>query len=265
MKVDGIKQGAPSWAELSTSDEAGALAFYTGLFGWEDQAQPLPAEVGGGAYHLAQIGGEMVAGLSRQHPQEAQQGVPPHWNAYLAVDDLDASLKKVESAKGNVLVPAMDVMESGRMAIVTDPTGAPVGLWEAKQHRGFGRFGEPGAVTWFELVTSEAEPAAKFFEQVLGVRAETTPADGGHSYTLLKAGDAQNEVAGLMEKPPEMGNMPNTWAIYFEVADADAAAARATELGGVVVEKPTDIPEGRFAILRDPQGAVFGLMQSKRQ
>jgi len=264
MKVDGIKQGAPSWAELSTSDEEGALAFYTGLFGWEDQAQPLPAEAGGGAYHLAQLGGDMIAGLSKQQPEEAQQGVPPHWSAYLAVDNVEASVKKVEAAKGGVLMPAMDVLESGRMAIVTDPTGAPVGLWEAKQHHGFGRFGEPGAVTWFELLTSDPEPAASFFEQVLGVRAEATPADGGQPYTLLKAGDAPNEVAGLMKKTPQMANMPNMWGIYFEVADTDASAARAKELGASVLQGPTDIPEGRFATVRDPQGAVFGIMQSKR-
>ena len=121
----------------------------------------------------------------------------------------------------------MDVLESGRMAFITDPTGAPVGLWEAKQHRGFGRYGEPGAVTWFELLTSDPEPAARFFEQVLGVHAETAPADGGQPYTLLKAGDAQNELAGLMQKTPQMANMPNMWAIYFEVADTDASTARA--------------------------------------
>ncbi len=263
MKVSGIKQGAPSWAELATSNEAGALAFYSGLFGWSDDPQPLPEETGGGAYHMAQIGGDNIAGLSRQQPEEAQRGIPPHWSVYLAVNNLDATLAKVEGAKGNVLLPAMDVMDAGRMAIITDPTGAPVGLWQARQHQGFGRFGEPGAVTWCELLTSETEPAANFFTQVLGIRAETTAPDGGQPYTLLHAGDAQNEMAGLMKKTPQMENMPNTWAVYFEVTDADAAVARAKELGGELLSGPMDIPEGRFAMIRDPQGAVFGVMQSK--
>jgi predicted enzyme related to lactoylglutathione lyase len=136
-------------------------------------------------------------------------------------------------------------MDAGRMAIITDPTGAPVGLWQAKQHQGFGRYGEVGAVTWCELLTSDPAPAAKFFETILGVRAETTEI-GGHAYTLLHAGEAQNEVSGLMAKTEDMGNMPNTWAVYFEVADTDASTARAKELGATVLAEPTDIPPGRW-------------------
>lgn len=261
MKVSGIKQGAPSWVELATSDEAGALAFYGGLLGWSDDPQPMPEEAGGGAYHMAQIDGDNIAGLSKQQPQEAQQGIPPHWSVYLAVNDLDATLAKVEGAQGRVLMPSMDVMDAGRMAIITDPTGAPVGLWQAKQHQGFGRYGEPGAVTWCELLTSDTEPAAKFFQGVLGVTPETMDMTG-QPYTLLKAGDGPNESAGLMQKPEQMADMPNTWAVYFEVADADAATARARELGATVLSEPMDIPPGRFAMIRDPQGAAFGIIKS---
>jgi predicted enzyme related to lactoylglutathione lyase len=265
MKLNGIKEGAPSWVELSTSDEEAALKFYSGLFGWKDDPQPMPAEAGGGAYHMAQIDGDNIAGLSKQQPDEAKQGIPPHWNVYFAVDDVDATVAKVEGAKGQVLMPAMDVMDSGRMAFIADSTGAPVGLWQAKQHQGFGRFGEPGAVTWCELLTSDPEPAADFYKKVLGVDAEATPANGGQPYTLLRAGKGQNEAAGLMKKTEQMGDMPNTWSVYFEVADLDAATARSTELGGSMATPAMEIPEGRFAIVRDPQGAVFGVMQSKQQ
>jgi predicted enzyme related to lactoylglutathione lyase len=261
MKLNGIKQGAPSWVELSTSDEAGALAFYSGLFGWQDDPQPLPPEAGGGAYHIARLDGDNIAGLGKQQPEEAQQGIPPHWSVYLAVDDLDATVAKVEAAQGRVLVPAMDVMDAGRMTIITDPTGAPVGLWQAKQHQGFGRYGEPGAVTWCELLTTDTAAAAAFFGAVLGVTSETMDMEG-QPYTLLKAGDGQNESAGLMRKTEEIGNMPNTWAVYFEVADADASVARAMELGGTAIQEPMDIPPGRFAMIRDPQGAVFGIIKS---
>ena len=265
MKLSGIKQGAPSWVELSTSDEEGALKFYTEIFGWKDDPQPLPAEVGGGAYHMAQIDGDYVAGLSKQQPDEAQQNIPPHWNIYLAVDDVDAAVAKVEGAKGRVLMPSMDVLDSGRMAIVMDPTGAPIGLWQAKQHQGFGRYGEPGAVVWVELMTEDPEPAGKFFEQVLGVNVEKMPSDSGQPYWLLKAGGEANESSGLMKKTPEMAGMPNTWGVYFEVPDVDAMIDRAKKLGGDVVAGPMDIPEGRFAMVRDPQGAVFGVMKSQQQ
>lgn len=261
MKLESINEGAASWVELSTSDEAGALAFYTGLFGWTDDAQPMPAEAGGGEYHIAQLEGDNIAGLSRQQPDEAQQGIPPHWNVYLAVNDVDATVAKVEPAQGRVLMPAMDVMDAGRMAFITDPTGAPVGLWQAKQHQGFGRYGEPGAVTWCELLTSDPAPAAKFFADVLGLKSETMDM-GGSEYTLLKAGDGQNESTGLMAKTEMMGNMPNVWAIDFEVADTDACVTAAKGLGATVLQEPTDIMPGRFAMLQDPQGAVFGVIKS---
>lgn len=261
MKLTSIKQGAASWVELSTSDEDAALAFYTGLFGWKDQSEPMPAEAGGGAYHMAQIDGANIAGLSKQQPMEVEQGVPPHWSVYLAVDDVDATVAKVTGAGGNVLVPSMDVMDFGRMAFITDPTGAPVGLWQAKSHQGFGLYGEPGAVTWCELLTSDAGAAQKFFEGVLGVTAETLDMDG-QPYTLLHAGEAQNETTGLMAKTEMMGNMPNVWAVYFEVADTDACVAAAKGLGATILQEPMDIAPGRFAMIQDPQGAVFGVIKS---
>jgi uncharacterized protein len=258
MKLSGIKQGAPSWVELSTSDDAAAVAFYGSLFGWTDEANPMPQ---GGAYHMGQIEGDNIAGLSLQQPEEAARGVPPHWMVYLATDDIDATVAKVEGAGGRVLMPSMDVMDAGRMAIITDPTGAPVGLWQAKQHPGFRRYGEPGAVTWCELMTSDPEPAAKFFADILGVAPETMDM-GGSPYTMMKAGDGPNETSGLMAKTEQMVNMPNTWGVYFEVADTDASVARAKELGGSILQEPMDIMPGRFAMVRDPQGAVFGIIKS---
>ena len=261
MKLTSVRQGAPGWVELSTSDEAGAIEFYTGLLGWADHSEPMPAEAGGGAYHMAQIDGDNIGGISQQQPDEAAQGIPPHWTVYMAVDDLDATLTKVEPSGGRVLMPAMDVMDFGRMSFITDPTGAPLGLWQANQHPGFGRYGEPGAVTWTELMTTDAPAAQAFFERVLGVEAQQIDM-GGQPYTILRAGEAPNEASGLMAKTEEMGNMPNVWAVYFEVEDTDATAAKARELGATILEEPTDIPPGRFSIIQDPQGAVFGIIKS---
>lgn len=261
MKLTAVREGAPSWVELSTSDEAAAVAFYTQLLGWTDHAEPMPEESGGGVYHMAQIDGDNIGGISAQQPQEAAQGIPPHWNVYMAVDDLDATLAKVGEAGGQVLMPAMDVMDIGRMSFITDPTGAPLGLWQAKLHQGFGRYGEPGAVTWTELMTTDAPAAQAFFERVLGVEAQPLDMEGT-PYTILRAGEAQNEASGLMGKTEEMANMPNVWAVYFEVEDTDASAAKARELGATILEEPTDIPPGRFSIIQDPQGAVFGIIKS---
>ncbi|MCC6236062.1 MAG: VOC family protein [Dehalococcoidia bacterium] len=261
MKLTAVREGAPSWVELSTSDEAAAIDFYSQLLGWTDYAAPMPEESGGGAYHMAQIDGDNIGGIAAQQPQEVAQGVPPHWSVYMAVDDLDATLAKVGEAGGQVLMPAMDVMDIGRMSFIMDPTGAPLGLWQAKLHKGFGRYGEPGAVTWTELMTSDAAAAQAFFERVLGVEAQPLDMEGT-AYTILRAGDAQNEASGLMGKTEEMASMPNVWAVYFEVEDTDASAAKASELGATILEQPTDIPPGRFAIIQDPQGAVFGIIKS---
>ncbi len=262
MKVSGIKQGVPSWVELATSDEDGALAFYSALFGWEDDAQHLPPEAGGGAYHMQRIGGDNVAAISKQQPDEAQAGIPPHWNVYLAVDDVDAVTGKVQGAGGAVVVPPMDVMEAGRMAFVADPTGGMVGLWQAGQHAGFQRVQEPGAFTWAELATDQPDAAAKFFASVLDVPTEALPVpEGSDPYTIV--GPAQEQRAGIAKKTAATAGMPNTWNMYLEVDDPDATATRAKELGGTVLVEPFDVPvAGRIAVLADPQGAVFGVIKS---
>jgi len=256
MKVDKTAQGIPSWIELMTSDENAAVRFYDDLFGWADDPQEVPGEDGnGGTYHLATLGGDNIAGIGT----EGQPGVPPHWSVYFAVDNVEAVAGKVPAAGGQVIVPPMDVMDLGRMAIVADPTGGSVGLWEAKLHKGFGRRNEPGAVTWCELLTDDSAKASAFFTSILGVPATEMPM-GDHGYTML--GPDQQQGAGIMSKTPEMTSIPTMWGVYFEVADTDAAVAKARDLGATVMQEPTDIMPGRFAMLLDPQGAVFGIIKS---
>jgi predicted enzyme related to lactoylglutathione lyase len=261
MKVTKHAQGVPSWAELMTTDEAGALAFYGSLFGWTDDPVPLPAEYGGGAYHQQRLAGALVAAVGLQNEGERSQGVPPHWTVSLAVDDAEQVAGRVAAAGGNVIVPAMDVFDYGRMAVLADPTGAVVSLWQAKSHTGFEVIEEPGAVTWCELMTDDAERAAAFFRTVLEVPTELMPGERGSApYTLL--GPAQGQHAGIMSKGPDMVHVPNSWSVYFEVADCDAAVAKAVALGGAVVRSPMDIMPGRFAVLTDPQGAAFCIIKS---
>jgi predicted enzyme related to lactoylglutathione lyase len=257
MQVEHTTQGVPSWIELMTTDEAAALTFYSGVFGWTDDPRHAPE---GGTYHMAMLDGSMIAGIGDQNQEDGRRGIPPHWDVYLAVDDADAVTAKVAAAGGHVMVPPMDVMDVGRMAVLADPTGAVVRLWQAKLHQGFGRRSEPGAVSWCELITDDPQRAAAFFSTILDI--PTTEMEIGHEapYTIL--GPEGEQGAGIMQKTPEMGPMPNTWAVYFEVADADATVARARSLGATVLAEPQDIMPGRFAMLADPQGAVFGIIQS---
>ena len=246
-------QGTPNWVDLPTSDQAAAKAFYAALFGWTYDDQPMGE---GQVYSMAMLGGHQVAAISTQPPEMAAAGAPPMWNTYLAVDSVDEATAKVEAAGGKVAMAPFDVVDAGRMSFVMDPSGAAVALWQAGQHIGSGLVNEPGTVIWNELITDD--PAAvSFYEQVLGLTAATADM-GGNKYTLLQVGG--KEVAGTTQ--PQMEGVPNHWHVYFAVTDADATAARITELGGSVMVPPFDTPIGKMAVVTDPQGAVFSLFQA---
>ncbi|MFA7297390.1 MAG: VOC family protein [Dehalococcoidia bacterium] len=256
MHIERFKQGWPAWVELMTSDDAAAMEFYRELFGWRDVATEIP----GGVYHTAHLDDDAIAGLGVQNPDEVARGIPPHWSVYLAVDDVEATASLVAGAGGQVMLPPMDVMGLGRMAIIADPTGGIVGLWQGQMMPGFARHSEPGSVTWCELMTDDAPRAAAFFVSTLGVQSSETDMGGGHAYIMF--GPDGEHMAGIMTKTPEMGPMPNVWGVYFEVADTDATVARAQGLGATVLQPPTDITPGRFAMIADPQGAIFGIIAS---
>src|SRR5258705_2098899 len=199
------EQGTPSWVDLQTTDQAAGKEFYASLLGWSYGDQPMPQ---GGTYSMALLNGETVAAIAPMAPG-APEGMPPMWNTYIAVDDIDATVEKVGPAGGQGLIPAMDVGDGGRMAFVADPTGAVVGLWQANQHIGATLVNEPGALIWNELITDKPESALAFYEAVLGVSSETMEMGPGQTYHLLKGGET--EVGGGMEPPMPEG--PNHWHV----------------------------------------------------
>lgn len=256
MKIDSYQAGMPSWTDLATTDEAAAVEYYSALFGWDDE----PNDAGDGVtYHMQKLGDDYVAAITAQQPGEAQQGIPPHWTTYITVDDLEGTVAKVPAAGGQVFAPPFDVMDAGRMAVIADPTGGPVILWQAKEHIGAGVRNEAGAIAWSELITSDPARAGAFFAELFGVQVVTMPGTEGAMYTMLQIGD--QPVAGLLQIIPEMGEMPSNWLTYFQVDDIEAGVARAVELGGESPMAVMDGPGLRFAVISDPQGAVFGLMQ----
>jgi predicted enzyme related to lactoylglutathione lyase len=248
-------QGTPNWVDLQTSDQDAAKAFYSGLFGWTYDDQPMPQ---GPVYSMAMLNGHPVAAIAPQTPEMVAAGAPPMWNTYLAVDSVDEATAKVEAAGGKVAMAPFDVMDAGRMAFVMDPSGAAVALWQASQHIGATLVNEPGTINWNELITTD--PAVKFYNEVAGLTTSTMDM-GGQTYTLFEV-DGQM-VGGSM--PPQAPGVPNHWHVYFGVDDADAAAAKARELGGSVVVEPFDTPVGRMAVVSDPQGAVFSIIKTAPQ
>lgn len=252
-KFESYVQGTPSWIELSTPDQAAAGAFYAALFGWEIESNPV--DDAGSVYLIGRLEGDQIAGISWQLPELA--GHPAFWGVFLAVDDVDATVAKVEAAGGKVEAGPFDVMEHGRMAAIQDPTGARVNLWQAKAHIGTGRANEPGTPIWNELVTPDVDTATAFYADVLGMGVSRTEMPDG-VYTALTVDDRM--IGGTMEPMP---GMPPHWNVYFNVTSVDDTVALTESLGGRVVAPAFDVGGvGRMAVLADPQGAMFNLMQN---
>lgn len=253
-KIESYPQGTPNYVELSTPDQAAAKEFYGALFGWDVTDTPIDDQ--GNYYGTAEIGGDSVAGISGQMPELV--GHPAFWGVFLAVDDLDETVAKVEPSGGKVEAGPFDVMEHGRMAAIQDPTGARVNLWQARQHIGSVRANEPGAPIWNELTTADVPTATRFYSDVLGVAWESMPMGDMTYQTMHVDGRA---VAGAM--PPMADAIPPHWNVYFNTEGVDDTVAHAVELGGKLVVEPFDVPEvGRMAVLADPQGGMFSLMQN---
>ena len=153
----------------------------------------------------------------------------------------------------------MDVMDVGRMAVIQDPTGAVFAVWQARAHAGYGVVGEPGSVCWHELMTRDAPAAKVFYRDVFGYEMEDRPM-GPMTYTMLRKGDRRE--GGLMQITAEMGPVPSHWLVYIAVDDCEGTMEKAKRLGGRAVTDAMDVPGvGRFAVLQDPQGAVFAAIR----
>ncbi len=264
-EVTSYTPGTPSWAELSTTDDAGAVAFYGALFGWEDD----PQEMGPGwYYHLQKRNGLSACSMYLQGEEERNQNIPPHWNIYFTVEDVDSTIELVVQNGGQVIFGPHDVFEAGRMAMCQDPQGAFFAIWQAKMHIGAQVRQETGAMFWHELLTTDQGGALDFYTAALGIERGPVmqPNQEAQPYAMLSAGGT--EVAGVMQITPEMGEFPPHWTVYFGVDDVDEAVARAQSLGATVYVPGTDIipfegqpAVGRFAALGDPQGAAFSVFQ----
>jgi predicted enzyme related to lactoylglutathione lyase len=268
---DGYLPGVPCWADTTQPDPKSALAFYSGLFGWEfEDAMPSGSPV---SYFIARLRGGDVAAVGPQ-----PEGAPPAavWNTYVAVDSADEAAARVLAAGGRVVMEPFDVSDAGRMAVFTDPEGAAFSVWQAKEHRGWRIVNEAGSVSFNTLNTRDADAARSFYGAVFGW--ETLNPGHGEMWRLPGYGDhLEQSDPGLRERMAQASapegfedvvaalnpiaagqpDVPAHWGVTFAVDDADATAAKAAELGGKVVLPPGDFPWVRMTIIADPQGATF--------
>lgn len=247
--------GTPCWVDLATPDIEAAARFYGEVFGWEVPERPNSAEMGG--YRRAVKNGKDVAGVMPL----MQEGQPPAWSTYVSVDDIEAIGRAVQENDGTMIAEPMAVADYGRLALFTDPEGAFFGMWEPADFAGAELVNEPGTVGWNELGTRDPAAAKQFYGAVFGWSYDEEPSDRVGTYTIAKVDDSM--VAGMidmnaLEMPPEI---PANWLAYFIVDDADAALEKIRSGGGSVMNGPIDIPPGRFAVVADPFGAAFAVMQ----
>ncbi|CAO5159285.1 Lactoylglutathione lyase family protein [Frankia sp. AiPs1] len=251
-KIEEFPSGAPCWVDLMTSDADGAKAFYRSLFGWQAGA----GEEKFGGYANLDKDGAKVGGLM---PKVPGMDAPDGWSIYLATPDAEKTVAAATAHGGGVIVAPMAVDDLGVMAVVTDPTGAAIGMWQPGTHRGFDLLAEPGAAGWFELFTRDFTAAVDFYREVFDWDVHVASDTSEFRYATF--GKDETARAGIMDASaflPE--GIPPHWSVYFAADDTDATLARAAELGGTILQPGEDTPYGRLGIAADVTGAQFKLI-----
>ena len=245
MSTVATKVGKFVWHEQVSSDPPQAESFYTQLFGWGTEVfKPGEAD-----YAMISAGGASHGAFAK-----AMEGAPPpHWLGHVRVEKLEETIEKAKEAGGTLAAGPFEMGEVGRMAIIADPQGAYLSAYEPQ---GDGPVPE-GVFVWDELMTTDADAAQHFYEQVFGWTTNDMGAEYG-GYRIFNRGE--DGIAGLMALQDT--SVPAHWQPYIGVDDPDATSAKAVELGGTVLAEAMDVPKvGRIAVLRDPQGATFGILK----
>jgi uncharacterized protein len=244
----------PAWVDLATTDAAAARDFYSKLFGWKLEVSDDPQY---GGYATAKIDDKSVGGIG---PKQEGDTSPSAWSLYIGTDDIETMAGDVQAAGGTVIAPPFDVGDQGRMAVFQDPSGAFVSAWQAGQMSRFVS-GLSNTFGWPELNARGLERAIAFYEKVFGWATSKSPFGDGQEYTQFAHGG--ENIAGAFEMNPAIpANVPSYWLVYFMAGDVDAAYRKALDLGAREMVSPQDFPGGRFAIVSDPQGASFGLLNT---
>jgi predicted enzyme related to lactoylglutathione lyase len=248
-------RGTFCWVELATDDPESALRFYGELFAWS--AKPLPSPHRGGTYLLLQRDGKNVGGLMPMQRRD----VRPNWRNYVAVDELERSLETAVGLGGKIVGGPMDA-GGGRFAVLQDPAGHELGLWQDRPHAMAPWLSlDPGASCWFELITEDIETAGDFYGRLFGW-TRTSATITGQPYLVFK--NAGTNVAGMMAPSFHMDPTVMGWTVFFAVQNCEATTIRVQKMGGRLVRGPVDVRgTGRFASFQDPQGADFAILQQR--
>ena len=261
---EGFPPGVPCWVDTQQPDRDAALRFYGAVFGWSFENH---LQRGDRAYDLATLDGRVVAAIG-----SGPSDTTATWTTYIGVDDVEAAVANVAAAGGTVVAPPLRAGNAGRLALVTDPTGANLALWEPGRRKGVELVNEPGSWNWSLLSTPDPAGAAAFYAEIFGWETELD-APGPKLVRLPSYADFLEQFDPELRARHAAGGVPEGfsdavawilpsrgaafWAVTFSVADADAAAQAAEQEGGRVVSGPTDTEWTREVVLADPAGATF--------
>ena len=244
----------PVWTDLATSNPEGARKFYSAVFGWRVEVNPDPKY---GGYAIATAGGKDVAGIGPKQMDEA----PTAWTVYIGVANAAESAKQAEAAGGKIIAPVMEVGDQGHMAIIQDPSGAYLGLWQATNMQGAQTTGA-NSMGWAELNSRGFDKAEPFYKKLFGWGEKKSPMTEGQKGDYTEFQLHGNSIAGGMEMNPIVpAQVPSYWMVYFNVDNVDKSFEKVIAEGGKEMLSPQNMPGGRFAIVSDPQGASFGLLK----
>lgn len=243
------------WVDLMSKDMSAARGFYAAVFGWDADQQQTQT---GPPYANFTLEGKTVCGLGEMNEPMKASGMPPVWNSYISVDDVDAATAKAAQLGGTVALPVMPVVEAGRLSVIQDPSGAFVSLWEPKQHYGAQLTNVPGTWCWNELVTPDPPAAQAFFADLFGWTYEKSDGAPRAYWNIHLQG---RRTGGMLQVTEDMGQVPPAWIVYFNVADLEGTVKSITAAGGTLCFNPFDVPVGRIAMVNDADGAAFALIQ----
>ena len=242
------------WHDLMSTDPETSKSYYNQLLGWTTEPRKMdPADT----YHYIISGGRRIGGIVHLDLSHRLQS---HWMSYLAVENVDDIAHRMRDLGGKVGVPPTDVPGIGRLAICSDPTGARFSPFKGDEETaGREDAPAPGGFCWTELLTTDTAAAAEFYREICGWSTHEIDLGEAGKYTIFRRGNV--DAAGMMQIPADSDSACN-WLVYVAVEDVDDCALMASDLGGKVLVRPTDVPTvGRLSVIADTVGSTLAVVE----
>lgn len=253
--------GSFIWYELLSPDVDGSKAFYDSVVGWNVEGK---SNFPNGYRMIGRSDGKFAGGMLPLTDEMSGHGAQSGWLGYIGVDDVEATVAATSEDGAHAVMPAFDIPNVGRVALLADPQGVPFYVMRGASGEDSDVFSvdSPQHVRWNELATADPDSAVAFYKRHFGW-GQDGDMDMGEfgSYRFLQHGGVG--IGAVMRKMPQMP--ASAWTYYIGVDDIDRAAAAVRAGGGTIVQEPIEIPGGEFSLnAMDPQGASFGLVGPRK-